>query len=282
MSLLALPERGGLVQHERPMAVFVGAVDERVLAHPGHDDDRLRWEEPDGLLDGVGLPRAGMPLHDQGRLPIQEPAGQHQVGGGSGGSGSSGGSFPDDPTTADCHPEPVENAQLSGQFRRLGRWRWHGGRRIRGVERPAFSFPPFGFSRGRSDFGSNFSRSSCHPQQASQRLAFDAAYMVEGGPDGELVVCREDGYPLRPDYVTHRFKKLCRDAALPEWVHTHVMRHSFASLLADDGEGPPRSPRCSATTMAASWRCGPTSGRWRPRQAGRRPGSSGCSGDGDQ
>jgi integrase len=37
--------------------------------------------------------------------------------------------------------------------------------------------------------------------------------------------------------VTHRFKRLIRDASLPEQVHTHTMRHGFASMLAAGGEG---------------------------------------------
>ncbi len=70
-------------------------------------------------------------------------------------------------------------------------------------------------------------------QQAQLRLAFGAAYDTAS----DLVICREDGSPLRPDYVTHRFKRLVRDAGLPEQVHAHTMRHGFASLLAAGGEG---------------------------------------------
>lgn len=69
--------------------------------------------------------------------------------------------------------------------------------------------------------------------QAQLRLAFGGAYDTAS----DLVICREDGSPLRPDYVTHRFKRLVRDAGLPEAVHTHTMRHGFASLLAAGGEG---------------------------------------------
>jgi integrase len=69
--------------------------------------------------------------------------------------------------------------------------------------------------------------------QAGLRLQLGGAYDTAV----DLVICREDGSPLRPDYVTHRFKRLVRDAGLPEAVHTHTMRHGFASLLAAGGEG---------------------------------------------
>jgi integrase len=68
--------------------------------------------------------------------------------------------------------------------------------------------------------------------QAQLRLQLGGAYDTAS----DLVICREDGSPLRPDYVTHRFKRLVREAGLPEAVHTHTMRHGFASLLAASGE----------------------------------------------
>jgi len=71
-------------------------------------------------------------------------------------------------------------------------------------------------------------------EQAELRLVLGAAYDTAA----DLIVCREDGSALRPDYVTHRFKRLVHDAGLPTQVHVHGMRHGFASLLAEQGEGP--------------------------------------------
>ncbi len=72
-----------------------------------------------------------------------------------------------------------------------------------------------------------------HTAQAGLRLALGGAYDTAA----DLVCCREDGSALRPDYVTHRFKRLVRDVGLPEGIHAHTMRHGFASLLAAQGEG---------------------------------------------
>jgi integrase len=71
-------------------------------------------------------------------------------------------------------------------------------------------------------------------EQAERRLAFGSAYDTAG----DLVLCREDGSPLRPDAAGHRFKKLIRSIGLPESIHVHSLRHGFASLLAEAGEGP--------------------------------------------
>lgn len=43
------------------------------------------------------------------------------------------------------------------------------------------------------------------------------------------------GRPLTPSWVTHRFKHRIRVAGLPEDIHFHSLRHTFASWLAQDG-----------------------------------------------
>lgn len=53
----------------------------------------------------------------------------------------------------------------------------------------------------------------------------------------ELVFCRYDGSPLRPDSVTHAWLKLARKCGLPD-IHTHTARHSHASLLLKQGVHP--------------------------------------------
>lgn len=48
-------------------------------------------------------------------------------------------------------------------------------------------------------------------------------------------VCRRDnGVPLRPDYISQEFAKLCRDAGLPH-IRFHDLRHSAATLLLREG-----------------------------------------------
>lgn len=43
----------------------------------------------------------------------------------------------------------------------------------------------------------------------------------------ELIFC------YKPDYVTRKFKKLCRKANLPESISLHSLRHTFASILVE-------------------------------------------------
>lgn len=48
-------------------------------------------------------------------------------------------------------------------------------------------------------------------------------------------VCRRDnGKPLRPDYISQEFAKLCRKTALPH-IRFHDLRHSAATLLLREG-----------------------------------------------
>jgi integrase len=59
--------------------------------------------------------------------------------------------------------------------------------------------------------------------QAAERLAWGAGYQ-----DGGLVFAREDGSPLRPEYVTRHFLALAEAAGLPRIV-LHGLRHTWAT-----------------------------------------------------
>ena len=59
--------------------------------------------------------------------------------------------------------------------------------------------------------------------QAAERLAWGAGYA-----DGGLVFAREDGTPLRPEYVTRHFLDLSAQAGLPRIV-LHGLRHTWAT-----------------------------------------------------
>jgi len=61
-------------------------------------------------------------------------------------------------------------------------------------------------------------------RQSAERLAWGEAY-----EDNDLVFAREDGSPIRPDYVSRRFKQLAKEAGLPV-IRLHDGRHSAASL----------------------------------------------------
>ena len=65
--------------------------------------------------------------------------------------------------------------------------------------------------------------------QTEDRLA------VESWDDEmNLVFSREDGRPIRPDYVTKRLKRLVQDSGL-EWIRVHGLRHTMASLALQRG-----------------------------------------------
>ncbi|WP_084665658.1 site-specific integrase [Thermanaeromonas toyohensis] len=69
-------------------------------------------------------------------------------------------------------------------------------------------------------------------QQAENRLRLGQAYQDYG-----LVFCRENGLPLDPFTVTHRFKKLAKLAGFPE-LRFHDLRHTHATLLLAQGVHP--------------------------------------------
>jgi integrase len=59
--------------------------------------------------------------------------------------------------------------------------------------------------------------------QAAERLAWGAGYC-----DAGLVYAREDGSPLRPEYVARHFLALSSEAGLPRIV-LHGLRHTWAT-----------------------------------------------------
>jgi integrase len=58
-----------------------------------------------------------------------------------------------------------------------------------------------------------------------------------GTPAGDMVFCRIDGSPLRPDTVTHAFADLVKKAGIPH-VRLHDLRHTHATLMMEQGVNP--------------------------------------------
>lgn len=50
----------------------------------------------------------------------------------------------------------------------------------------------------------------------------------------DYICCHENGAPLRPDYITREFARVCRAAALPR-IRFHDLRHSVATQLLQQG-----------------------------------------------
>ena len=59
----------------------------------------------------------------------------------------------------------------------------------------------------------------------AERARWGAAYQ-----DHDLVFARENGLPLRPEYVLRRFRSLAADAGLPR-ARVHDLRHLAASMM---------------------------------------------------
>jgi integrase len=66
-------------------------------------------------------------------------------------------------------------------------------------------------------------------RQDAERTEWGEAYQ-----DGGLVFAREDGHPLRPEYVLTRFYALSDAARLPR-KHLHDLRHAAATLMLTAG-----------------------------------------------
>jgi integrase len=54
----------------------------------------------------------------------------------------------------------------------------------------------------------------------------------------ELVFTREDGTPLKPDWLNRRFKQLARQAGLPDGVRVYDLRHGWATAALRAGVHP--------------------------------------------
>ena len=66
------------------------------------------------------------------------------------------------------------------------------------------------------------------------RQDMDRAEWGESYRDEGLVFARPDGQPLRPDYVSKRFLRLCEAANVPR-IRVHDLRHTCATLLLAGG-----------------------------------------------
>ena len=83
-------------------------------------------------------------------------------------------------------------------------------------------------------------RSIAMPPSLSLALAEHRRCMEEVfGPrsDDDLVFTWEDGRPMRPNSVTHAFKRIARRVGLPD-VSLHDSRHTHASMLLKQGVHP--------------------------------------------
>jgi integrase len=67
-------------------------------------------------------------------------------------------------------------------------------------------------------------------EQAERRLALGPDYQ-----DEDLVICKPDGRPYRPDSTSTQFRRFVDSIGLPKTVHVHTLRHSAASFLAAAG-----------------------------------------------
>jgi integrase len=68
-------------------------------------------------------------------------------------------------------------------------------------------------------------------EQVRQRLALRGQYYTSE----DLVICKPDGRPYRPDSTSTQFRTFVDRHGLPNTVHVHTLRHSAASFLAAAG-----------------------------------------------
>lgn len=69
-------------------------------------------------------------------------------------------------------------------------------------------------------------------RQFEQRMAWGGGYH-----ELDLVFCREDGSPLRPDSITRRFGALSKAAGVPV-IRVHDLRHTYATIALTAGTHP--------------------------------------------
>ncbi len=104
---------------------------------------------------------------------------------------------------------------------------------IDGPDGPRVSRPKSG--RGRSialDAATVDALRAHRRAQAAERLAWGPAYR-----DHDLVVCREDGSPVRPRSLTRAFAGHAAEAGLPA-IRLHDLRHTWATLALGAGVHP--------------------------------------------
>lgn len=65
--------------------------------------------------------------------------------------------------------------------------------------------------------------------QKQRKIEFEEVYQDEG-----LIVCREDGVPLKPDSLSRNFRRFIHEKGLPA-ISYHGLRHTHATLLVMDG-----------------------------------------------
>ena len=71
-------------------------------------------------------------------------------------------------------------------------------------------------------------------KRQAARQAIERAEWAETYEDDDLVFGRENGAPLRPDWVLDRFHALTEQAGLPR-VRLHDLRHLAATLMLTSG-----------------------------------------------
>jgi integrase len=82
------------------------------------------------------------------------------------------------------------------------------------------------------------------PVAAAMLRAWRTAQLKEGRlwpwrkEHNDLVFTREDGSPLRPDWLNRRFKQLAHEAGLPDGVRVYDLRHGWATAALRAGVHP--------------------------------------------
>jgi integrase len=111
-------------------------------------------------------------------------------------------------------------------------------------------------------------------EQAERRLALGGAYQAVE----DLVICKLDGRPYRPDSASTRFRQLVRQVGLPEAIHVHTCGIRPPRSWLPRACLRPTSPPSLAMPTVARWRSRCTSTRWPKVWPGLAPTSTGSSG----